>query len=97
MPVTSMPAFWIDRIAVSDGQRGKGLARLLYEDLFRDALTIGQELVVCEVNTDPPNPGSDAFHAALGFTVVGEARLEDRDKSVRYLKRALAGGNASPS
>ena len=80
---------YVDRIAVSDGHRGKGLARRLYEDLFRAAAELAHSLVVCEVNADPPNPASDAFHEALGFAVVGAARLEAREKSVRYLKRDL--------
>ena len=40
-------------------------------------------------NTDPPNPGSDAFHARLGFHEVGRAFLADRGKSVRYLEREV--------
>lgn len=80
---------YIDRIAVSDRQRGRGLARRLYQDLIGSAESLGHELVVCEVNSEPPNPASDAFHQALGFVAVGSARLDDRDKSVRYLKRDL--------
>jgi uncharacterized protein len=41
------------------------------------------------VNSDPPNPASDAFHAALGFEVVGEAAIHDGAKTVRYLARRL--------
>ena len=80
---------YIDRIAVGTGHRGKGLARRLYEDLFGEARAADHEAVVCEVNSDPPNPASDAFHESLGFVVVGTARLEGRGKTVRYLKRDL--------
>ena len=80
---------YVDRVVVSAKQRGKGLARAFYEDLFRAAADLGHAAVVCEVNSDPPNPASDAFHAALGFAVVGEARLEARGKSVRFLRRDL--------
>ncbi|MGF1610445.1 MAG: GNAT family N-acetyltransferase [Kiloniellales bacterium] len=80
---------YVDRIAVAASARGRGLARTLYHDLFQAALAAGQEAVVCEVNLEPPNPGSDAFHAALGFSVVGRAQLADRGKSVRYLQRTL--------
>lgn len=78
---------YVDRIAVAAAARGRGLARLLYEDLFQQTQAAGYRLVVCEVNTRPPNPGSDAFHAALGFTEIGRADLPGRDKSVRYLAR----------
>ncbi len=80
---------YVDRIAVAAHARGRGLARLLYEDLFARAKSAGHDLVVCEVNAVPPNPGSDAFHAALGFTEVGQAVLPDRGRTVRYLARRL--------
>jgi predicted GNAT superfamily acetyltransferase len=37
---------------------------------------------------DPPNPVSDAFHRALGFTEIGRAALAN-GKTVRYLEREL--------
>ena len=80
---------YVDRITVSTDQRGRGHARTLYDDLFALALAQGHERIVCEVNSDPPNPGSDAFHAALSFREVGRAELADRGKSVRYLERTL--------
>ncbi|WP_018632242.1 GNAT family N-acetyltransferase [Neomegalonema perideroedes] len=80
---------YVDRVIVSAKARGAGLARRLYADLFAVAKETGLKRVVCEVNSDPPNPASDAFHAALGFREVGSARLEDRGKTVRYLERLL--------
>ncbi|HXQ03645.1 MAG TPA: GNAT family N-acetyltransferase, partial [Bradyrhizobium sp.] len=49
----------------------------------------GHERVVCEVNTSPPNPASDAFHAASGFVEVGKASIYDGSRAVRYLSHAL--------
>ena len=80
---------YVDRIAVSHAHRGRGLARILYEDLFRHGLRDNHEVIVCEVNSEPPNPASDAFHQAMDFTEMGAARLEDRGKTVRYLRRDL--------
>ena len=80
---------YVDRITVAPAARGRGLARVLYRDLFDMARDRGHPRIVCEVNSDPPNPGSDAFHAALGFREVGRADLADRGKSVRYLELAL--------
>ncbi len=80
---------YVDRIVVSQAERGRGLARLLYEDLFLAARAAGHSLICCEVNSDPPNPGSDRFHETMGFAVAGEARLADRGKSVRYLINSL--------
>jgi predicted GNAT superfamily acetyltransferase len=80
---------YVDRIAVAASARGRGLARCLYEDLFAAASEGGHEIVVCEVNLDPPNASSDAFHAALGFAEVGHASIHSGKKSVRYYARAL--------
>ena len=65
------------------------MAWLPYDDLFRFASENGHDVIVCEVNSDSPNPASDAFHQALGFSEMGDAHLEDRGKTVRYLRRAL--------
>jgi len=83
---------YIDRVVVDEAHRGRGLARQLYEDLFR---TTDRALVVCEVNLVPPNPVSDTFHARLGFSAVGSALLPDRRKTVRYLCKHLDSCQAS--
>jgi predicted GNAT superfamily acetyltransferase len=84
----NLPRFvYVDRIVVSPRHRRRGLARILYQDLFDVVIARQQRHVVCEVNRDPPNPASDRFHAALGFTPMGEAVLDDRTKTVRYLRR----------
>ena len=80
---------YVDRVVVTAGARGHGLARLLYGDLFRCAKVAGHDLVVCEVNVEPPNPASDALHAALGFAEVGRASIHDGRKTVRYLSLSL--------
>lgn len=80
---------YVDRIAVAASARGRGHARKLYEDLFAAAKAAGFGIVVCEVNADPPNPASDAFHAALGFSEVGQAAIHGGTKTVRYFARPL--------
>jgi uncharacterized protein len=79
---------YVDRIIVAEHARGRGLARIFYEALFDRAREAGHECVVCEVNLDPPNPGSLSFHAAIGFVTVGEADLEN-GKTVRYMEHLL--------
>ncbi|NNF80952.1 MAG: GNAT family N-acetyltransferase [Rhizobiales bacterium] len=76
---------YVDRIVVSPTERGQGLAAKLYKELFEIARAGGHSMICCEVNSDPPNPGSDRFHEALGFEEAGHAHLPDRGKSVRYL------------
>jgi len=80
---------YIDRIAVARAARGRGHARALYEELFACASRAGHDRVVCEVNSMPPNPQSDAFHVALGFSEVGTGILHAGRKTVRYLSRPL--------
>jgi len=80
---------YVDRIVVAASARGRGLARTLYRDVFDQAARAGHARVVCEVNSRPPNPESDAFHAALGFVEVGRASVHDDSKDVRYLSRML--------
>lgn len=82
---------YVDRIAV-DASRGlAGVGTALYAQVFAEALLLGYPVVCAEVNTDPPNPGSLAFHARRGFATVGEAHLPDRGKSVRYLAHVIGG------
>ena len=79
---------YIDRVIVAPHARGRGLARVFYEGLIAHARAAGHHRIVCEVNLDPPNPGSLAFHAAMGFVAVGEARLPN-GKTVRYMELGL--------
>ena len=80
---------YVDRVVVAASARGRGHARRLYRDLFEQASKAGHACVVCEVNISPPNPASDAFHAALGFVEVGSASVHAGSKTVRYLSRGL--------
>lgn len=87
-----LPRFvYIDRIVVDQRHRGAGLARALYEDLFARMRDAGHDVVGCEVNLIPPNPGSDAFHARMGFTEMGRAALPGQEKTVRYFSKYLSG------
>lgn len=81
---------YIDRVLVAASHRRQGHGRLLYEDVFRRAAARGHSNVVCEVNTDPPNPKSDAFHASLDFTEIGRATIDNGAKTVRYLAKTLS-------
>ena len=81
---------YVDRIVTAASARGRGYAQQLYFDLFERAARASHERVACEINLSPPNPGSDAFHAALGFAEVGSAAIHGGAKTVRYLARALS-------
>ncbi len=83
---------YVDRIVVSPRARGQGLARRLYQALFEAARQAGHQRLVCEVNSQPPNPVSDAFHASLGFVLVGSAQIGEDGKTVNYLSCDLTPG-----
>lgn len=80
---------YIDRVVVAPSARGKGLARALYEDLAKIALAEQTHLLTCEVNLDPPNPESMAFHEKLGFMPCGEAVDRRNGKRVQYFRKVI--------
>jgi predicted GNAT superfamily acetyltransferase len=83
------PAFaYCDRIAVSPGNRGLRIGELLYRACFQHFAGRRASLL-CEVNLEPPNPGSLRFHDRLGFRRIGEGWAPDRSKGVVYLEKAL--------
>lgn len=79
---------YVDRVAVAPEMRGRGVGRELYRVALTD-LPGYRDVLLCEVNLEPPNPGSVRFHKALGFEEVGQRWLQDRSKGVVYLARAL--------
>lgn len=81
---------YVDRVVVAPASQGRGLGRALYAALEGRARAAGAGWLCCEVNLDPPNPGSMAFHARLGFSPLGEATDPRTGKRVRYLGRPLA-------
>jgi uncharacterized protein len=79
---------YVDRIVVAASERGKGAAKQFYLDLFAAARAAGHTRIVAEINVEPPNPGSLAFHAAIGFVELGQAELS-REKVVSYQEYRL--------
>lgn len=64
-------SLYVDRIVVAPHASGRGLGRALYAVVADRAGVLGLDEVTCEVNLDPPNPGSMTFHRRLGFAQVG--------------------------
>jgi len=62
---------YVDRIVLAAHLRGRGVGPQLYSAVFAEARRVGADEVLCEVNIEPPNPGSLAFHTRLGFVEVG--------------------------
>ncbi|WP_191084135.1 GNAT family N-acetyltransferase [Roseococcus microcysteis] len=80
---------YVDRVVVAPAARGKGVASALYEDLAAIARADKIALLVCEVNLEPLNEISMAFHERRGFTIAGESLDHRYGKRVRYLRKAI--------
>jgi predicted GNAT superfamily acetyltransferase len=80
---------YVDRIVIAEQHRGAGIGRQLYAVVFDQARAEGRVEVTCEVNTEPPNPESLAFHARLGFTQVGEQATKNDTVRVALLAASV--------
>jgi predicted GNAT superfamily acetyltransferase len=64
---------YLDRIAFTSQTQGMGLGKLLYQHIehLMDKDNLPYPLC-CEVNLEPPNPGSLRFHQSIGFVEAGQ-------------------------
>ncbi len=76
---------YIDRIIVGKNFQGQGFGTAFYEIVLELAEEAGKELLLCEVNIDPPNDISIEFHENFGFEAI-EERVLNNGKTVRYYK-----------
>ncbi len=86
---TGLASLYVDRVVIDVNDRGRGTGRLLYSAVFDRARADGRDEVTCEVNLDPPNPGSLAFHARLQFARVGEQPTKGGSVIVALLAAAV--------
>ncbi len=63
---------YLDRVAFDSAAQGRGLGTLLYAEVDRLMAERGDALLALEVNVEPPNVPSLAFHRRLGFVEVGQ-------------------------
>lgn len=77
---------YLDRVVVAPDVRRRGVGRALYAALFA-AVQDAWPRVTLEVNQRPPNPVSERFHAALGFTAVGVREYNEGANAVLMLVR----------
>ena len=73
---------YIDRICVSPTCQRRGVASRLYAGAEKCAREGHIPLLTCEVNLEPENPPSLAFHDRQGFKEVGTQRTETGTKLV---------------
>ena len=61
--------YYLDRIVIAEEMRRRGLAGFVYDAMEDVARRFGR--MTLEVNVDPPNHGSLAFHQRRGYVEVG--------------------------
>lgn len=86
---------YVDRIVLAPALRNRGIGPQLYAAVFEEARRSGAAEVLCEVNLEPPNPGSLAFHTRLGFVEVGRQQTHGGENTVALLAAPAAAGRAS--
>ena len=79
--------YYLDRVAVDPAFRRRGVARAIYDVVEEIAVEHGR--LALEVNIDPPNEPSLAFHRARGYVEVG--RQGDPGHGVVMLQLPLQG------
>ncbi|MEM7566105.1 MAG: GNAT family N-acetyltransferase [Pseudomonadota bacterium] len=80
---------YVDRVMVSSDAKGGGIGRALYEDAGRIAKARGIPRITCEVNEDPPNPASVAFHERMGFRPLASRYNPISRKTVLMMEKRL--------
>jgi len=81
---------YVDRIVLAPRLQGQGVGPRLYAAVEETARADGATEITCEVNVRPPNPGSLAFHARLGFTEVGRQQTKGGATEVALLARPVS-------
>jgi predicted GNAT superfamily acetyltransferase len=76
---------YLDRIAVDPRHRRAGIGARLYDEMEAAARPFGR--MVCEVNLEPRNEASLAFHEARGYREI--ARLQHPGKLVALMSKEL--------
>lgn len=77
--------YYLDRIVVDPSVRRAGIGRRVYDELEAVAAAYGR--MVLEVNLEPPNEASLAFHRARGYAEVG--RLGEPGKRVILMEKPV--------
>lgn len=80
---------YIDRVVVSAAHQRGGFGHSLYRDVEEFARAAGLRRLVCEVDIEPLNAPSDAFHSRRGFAEVGTQWLPGGTKRVSLRELSL--------
>ncbi len=78
--------YYLDRIVIAEDMRRQGLAGFVYDAMEEAARPFRR--MTLEVNIDPPNAGSLAFHERRGYVEVG--RLGESGHMVALMAKELS-------
>ena len=78
---------YVDRVAVSEWARRRGVAESLY-DAFAHSQS-NAPVMTCEVNIRPPNETSMLYHERMGFRQVGSQATNGGEKEVAFMEKTL--------
>ncbi len=76
--------YYLDRVVLHERARGTGLGSQLYDGL--EAHAAPYERLALEVNTEPPNPVSLAFHTSRGYERIVELADDDGHRRAMLVK-----------
>lgn len=76
--------YYLDRVVMTEGSRGRGLGSQVYDALEERAAEFGR--LALEVNLNPPNEVSLAFHRSRGYQPVGEVTDDVGHRRVMLVK-----------
>jgi predicted GNAT superfamily acetyltransferase len=85
---------YLDRVAFHATAQGRGLGTRLYAAVDRRMVESGANHLALEVNVDPPNEPSLAFHARRGFSEVGQ---QDTPYGIRVSMQMRPVGHDHPT
>ena len=79
---------YIDRIAIDESSKRKGIGSSLYTDL-ESTMKDKYDLIACEFNIKPLNETSKKFHEKLDYKNVGYQYTENDTKQVSLMIKKL--------
>jgi len=78
---------YVDRVAVAERARRRGVAESLYDAFARSQSDA--PVMTCEVNIRPANESSMLFHEQMGFRQVGSQETDGGEKEVALMEKSL--------
>jgi len=80
---------YIDRISIMPEFQNRKIGTAFYLDLITFSNLNNFSSITCEVNIQPPNPGSLRFHKRFDFLECGSQFTEQGTKEVQFLIKQL--------